>query len=494
LQGNVLHLIIAIFFGSFFATIARFKKTAYICQTFLHMKLWQKGFEISKEIEVFTIGKDKDLDVLLATHDVLGSLAHIAMLQSIGLLTRQEWQILTAELRTIYHEIQQGKFIIEEGIEDVHSQVELILTRRLGEMGKKIHSGRSRNDQVLLDLKLFIRHEIEEVVNLVKPLFHTLIALSNQHKEVLMPGYTHYQVAMPSSFGLWFGAYAESLTDDLLLLQAAYKITNKNPLGSAAGYGSSFPLNRTLTTQLMGFDTLNYNVVYAQMGRGKTERIVADALASIAATLAKLSQDVCLYMSQNFAFVSLPDHLTTGSSIMPHKKNPDVFELIRAKCNKLAVLPQQIAMITANLASGYHRDLQIIKEDFLPAFEDLKNCLAIANYMLQNMKINPDAVKNERYRYMFSVEVVNQLVTQGMSFRDAYRKVGEDIAAGNYHPNYQVHHTHEGSIGNLCNAEIENLLQQTLQSFGFEKVHLALNKLLTDDTGFEHTQQKHSQP
>ncbi len=455
------------------------------------MKLWQKGFEISKEIEVFTIGKDRDLDVLLALHDVLGSLAHIKMLQSIGLLTHPEWQTLTIELRTVYQEIQQGKFTIEDGIEDVHSQVELILTRRLGEMGKKVHSGRSRNDQVLLDLKLFIRHEIEEVVNLVKPLFNTLITLSNRYKDILIPGYTHYQVAMPSSFGLWFGAYAESLVDDMILLQASYKITNKNPLGSAAGYGSSFPLNRQMTTDLMGFDALNYNVVYAQMGRGKTERIVADAMASIAATMAKLAQDVCLYISQNFGFVSLPDNLTTGSSIMPHKKNPDVFELIRAKCNKLAVLPQQIAMITANLPSGYHRDLQIIKEDFLPAFEDLKNCLAITKYMLENMKVNPDAVKDERYRYMFSVEVVNQLVLEGTSFRDAYRKVGEDIAAGNYEPSLSVQHTHEGSIGNLCNKEIEELMQQTLKSFGFEKTHLALNKLLTDDTDF--VKQEHNQ-
>ncbi|QQS29880.1 MAG: argininosuccinate lyase [Sphingobacteriales bacterium] len=456
------------------------------------MKLWQKGFEISKEIEVFTIGKDKDLDVLLAAHDVLGSLAHIKMLLSIGLLTQPEWQTLTLELRTIYQEIQQGKFIIEEGVEDVHSQVELILTRRLGEMGKKIHSGRSRNDQVLLDLKLFIRHEIEEVVKLVEPLFNTLITLSNRYKDVLLPGYTHYQVAMPSSFGLWFGAYAESLVDDMILLEAAYKITNKNPLGSAAGYGSSFPLNRQMTTDLMGFDALNFNVVYAQMGRGKTERIVADAMASIAATMSKLAQDVCLYISQNFGFVSLPDHLTTGSSIMPHKKNPDVFELIRAKCNKLAVLPQQIAMITANLPSGYHRDLQVIKEDFLPAFEDLKNCLAITCFMLENIKVNPDAIKDDRYRYMFSVEVVNQLVVEGTTFRDAYKIVGEDIASGKYKPSFTVQHTHEGSIGNLCNEEINRLMQQTLNHFGFEKIHLALNRLLTDDTDF--VKQEHDHP
>lgn len=461
-----------------------FRKSAYICKTFQNMKLWQKGFEISKEIEVFTVGKDRELDVWLATHDVLGSLAHIKMLLSIGLLTHNEWQTLTTELRYVYEEILQGKFVIEDGVEDVHSQVELILTRRLGEMGKKIHSGRSRNDQVLLDLKLFIRHEIAELVNLVKPLFTTLINLSNQYKDALLPGYTHYQVAMPSSFGLWFGAYAESLADDMLLLQAAYKITNKNPLGSAAGYGSSFPLNRQMTTDLLGFEALNYNVVYAQMGRGKTERIVADAMASIAATLAKLSQDVCLYMSQNFAFITLPDHLTTGSSIMPHKKNPDVFELIRAKCNKLIALPNQIAMIGANLASGYHRDLQVIKEDFLPAFEELKNCLAIARYMLDNIIINPNAVKDERYRYMFSVEVVNQLVLEGMSFRDAYQKVGKDIASGKYEPSYTVNHTHEGSIGNLCNDQITQMMQQTLQNFGFDAVQLALNKLLTDDTDF----------
>jgi argininosuccinate lyase len=445
------------------------------------MKLWQKeGTEVNKEIERFTVGRDRELDVLLAKHDVTGTLAHISMLESIGLLEREELPVLIAELRKIHREILDGMFEIEDGIEDVHSQVELLLTRRLGEMGKKIHSGRSRNDQVLLDMKLFVRSELREVVDLIRPLIKTLITLSEQYKDVLLPGYTHYQVAMPSSFGLWFGAYAESLVDDLQVLLAAFKISNKNPLGSAAGYGSSFPLNRTMTTKLLGFDNLNYNVVYAQMGRGKTERIVAEALASVAATLAKLSQDVCLYINQNFSFVSFPAHLTTGSSIMPHKKNPDVFELIRAKCNKIMALPNEIMLITGNLASGYHRDLQIIKESFLPVFAEIKDCLAITDYSLQHININKDAIKSKIYDYLFSVEVVNDLVLKGTSFRDAYRIVGENIEKGNFEPNYDINHTHEGSIGNLCNDQIQSMADEILNQFPFDTIDTALSKLLND--------------
>jgi len=443
------------------------------------MKLWQKeGTEVNKEIERFTVGRDRELDVLLAKHDVTGTLAHITMLESIGLLEKEELPVLIKELRNIYQEIIGGNFVIEDGIEDVHSQVELLLTRRLGEMGKKIHSGRSRNDQVLLDMKLFIRSELREVVELIEPLIKTLISLSEQYKDVLLPGYTHYQVAMPSSFGLWFGAYAESLVDDLQVLLAAFKISNKNPLGSAAGYGSSFPLNRTMTTNLLGFDNLNYNVVYAQMGRGKTERIVAESLASVAATLAKLSQDVCLYINQNFSFISFPAHLTTGSSIMPHKKNPDVFELIRAKCNKIMALPNEIMLITGNLASGYHRDLQVIKESFLPVFAEIKDCLAITNYSLQHIVINKDSIKSKIYDYLFSVEVVNDLVLKGTSFRDAYRIVGENIEKGNFEPNYDVNHTHEGSIGNLCNDKIQAMADDLLKQFPFGSIDSALNKLL----------------
>lgn len=445
------------------------------------MKLWQKGFEVSKEIEKFTVGKDKELDVFLAPHDVLGSLAHIKMLESIGLLSSDEHQILSQELQKIYQEIQAEQFEIEDGVEDVHSQVEGMLTQRLGDMGKKIHSGRSRNDQVLVDLKLYTRKAIQEVVEHIQPLFELLLQQSEKYKSVLMPGYTHYQVAMPSSFGLWFAAYAESLVDDMLLLQSAYRISNKNPLGSAAGYGSSFPLNRQMTTDLLGFEALNYNVVYAQMGRGKTERVVASALASVAATLAKLAQDVCLFMSQNFGFVSLPKDLTTGSSIMPQKKNPDVFELIRAKCNKIQALPNEIAMITTNLPVGYHRDLQVIKESFLPVFKELKDCLGIAHYALKHIIVKEGLVEDEMYKYMFSVEVVNELVLQGMPFRDAYKKVGIDIEEGNFQPSYDLKHTHEGSIGNLCNDKIRHLMKEVLEEFQFERVREALQALLTTD-------------
>lgn len=442
------------------------------------MKLWDKGSSVNKIVEEFTIGNDKELDMPLAEYDVLGSLAHIKMLESIGLLKKNELKVLEKELINIYQQIKKGNFNIDAGIEDVHSQVELLLTKKLGDVGKKIHSGRSRNDQVLVDLKLFIRAEIQKAVSLVDDLFKLLISQSNKYKDVQMPGYTHLQVAMPSSFGLWFGAYAESLTDDMHMLQAAYKIANQNPLGSAAGYGSSFPLNRKLTTDLLGFDDMNYNVVYAQMTRGKTERITAQALASVAATLSKMAMDVCLYMSQNFGFVSFPDELTTGSSIMPHKKNPDVFELIRAKCNKIQALPNEITMITANLTSGYHRDLQIIKECIVPAFLDLQFCLLMAHLMLSEIIINKKIVDDEKYKYMFSVEEVNKLVLQGVPFRDAYKKVGKAIADKKFKPSLDIHHTHEGSIGNLCLDKIASKIKQVTEQFHFETATNAVNALL----------------
>ncbi len=432
------------------------------------MKLWQKETNVNKRIENFTVGKDRELDSYLAEFDVLGSMAHTKMLESINLIPADELPILHKELLAIYKDIKAGNFEIEDGVEDVHSQVELILTRRLGDIGKKIHSGRSRNDQVLVDLKLFIRQRIHDTVLATEKLFNLFISLSEKHKESLIPGYTHLQIAMPSSFGLWFGAYAESLVDDLIILQAAYKVSNKNPLGSGAGYGSSFPLNRTMTTELLGFETLNQNVVYAQMGRGKIELAVSNALASIAATLSRMSMDVCLYISQNFAFISFPDELTTGSSIMPHKKNPDVFELIRAKCNKLRALPVEINNILSNLPSGYHRDMQIIKESFIPAFDTLLDCIEIAEYMFENISIKQNIVTDEKYKYIFSVERVNELVLQGVPFRDAYKKVGEEIADGSFVPNYNIHHTHEGSIGNLRNAEIKQEMQKVLESFNFK--------------------------
>lgn len=441
-------------------------------------KLWEKNFEVSKEIERFTVGRDRELDLYLAKYDVLGSMAHITMLQSINLLTPEELQSLRSELKNIYKIAEDGSFEIEEGVEDVHSQVELMLTRKLGDMGKKIHSGRSRNDQVLVDLKLFTRHALKEIVALVKVLFDELISKSNQYKEVLMPGYTHLQIAMPSSFGLWFGAYAESLTDDMLFLQAAYKLTNRNPLGSAAGYGSSFPLDRTLTTDLLGFDSMNYNVVYAQMGRGKMERNVAFALATVAGTLSKMAFDACLFNSQNFNFIRLPKECTTGSSIMPHKKNPDVFELIRAKSNKLQGLPQQIMLIMNNLPAGYFRDLQLIKEVFLPAFDELKDCLQMSAYIINKMKVNEHILENPMYEPMFSVEEVNRLAAAGMPFRDAYKQVGLEIEAGTFKADKQLHHTHEGSLGCLCNDRIEALMQQTLEGFHFERMEQAEKNLL----------------
>ena len=441
-------------------------------------KLWEKNFQVNAEIERFTVGKDREMDLYLAKYDVMGSMAHITMLESIGLLGKDELPLLLAELHNIYEQAERGEFVIEDGVEDVHSQVELMLTRKLGDMGKKIHSGRSRNDQVLVDLKLFTRQELKEVVEAVKLLFDELIGKSNQYKDVLMPGYTHLQIAMPSSFGLWFGAYAESLADDMLFLQAAYKMTNRNPLGSAAGYGSSFPLNRQMTTDLLGFDSMDYNVVYAQMGRGKMERNVAFALATVAGTLAKMAFDACLFNSQNFSFVKLPKECTTGSSIMPHKKNPDVFELIRAKCNKIQSLPQQVMLIMNNLPVGYFRDLQIIKEVFLPAFGEMKDCLQMAAYIINKMSVNEHILDNPMYDPMFSVEEVNRLAASGTPFRDAYKQVGLEIEAGTFKADKNIHHTHEGSIGNLCNDRIQQLMQQTLDGFGFQRVDDAERKLL----------------
>ncbi len=441
-------------------------------------KLWEKNIEVDHEVEAFTVGKDREMDLYLAKYDVLGSMAHITMLESVGLLTNEELKLLLAELKHIYQLADKGEFMIEEGVEDVHSQVELLLTRKLGDGGKKIHSGRSRNDQVLLDLKLFTRAQIQDLVELTAELFQVLINQSNRYKDILLPGYTHLQVAMPSSFGLWFGAYAESLADDLRLMQAAYKICNRNPLGSAAGYGSSFPLNRQMTTDLLGFDSMNYNVVYAQMGRGKMERTVAFAMAALAGTLSKLAYDACLYNSQNFGFIKLPDQFTTGSSIMPHKKNPDVFELTRAKCNKIQGLPNQITLIYNNLPSGYFRDLQIIKEVFLPAFDELKECLRMVTYMMNEVEVNKHILDDEKYSLLFSVEEVNRLVLSGMPFRDAYKKVGLDIEAGNFIPNKDIHHTHEGSIGNLHNDQINLLMQNVIEGFSFEKANDAERKLI----------------
>jgi argininosuccinate lyase len=443
-------------------------------------KIWARGIPIDKLIEKFTIGKDPEMDMFLAPFDVIGSIAHVKMLNSIHLIKDEELSLLISELIQIYHEIGNGNFLIEEGVEDVHSQVELMLTRKLGDIGKKIHSGRSRNDQVLLDLKLFIRNEIKEIVSLTDQLFKVLIKRSEENKNILIPGYTHLQVAMPSSFGLWFGAYAESLTDDLQQLLAAWKISNQNPLGSAAGYGSSFPLDRQMTTDLLGFDNMNYNVVYAQMGRGKVEKSVAFALSSIAATLSKLAFDVCLFMSQNFGFVSLPDNLTTGSSIMPHKKNPDVFELLRSHCNKLQSLPNEILLMVNNLPSGYFRDLQVVKEAFIPSFNELKSCLDIATYAIAFLKVNDKVLDDKRYDYIFSVEEVNKMVNEGIPFRDAYKHVGQKIIEGSFIPVKKLRHTHQGSIGNLCNTEITEKMQKVIGSFNFNRVDEAIGKLLAD--------------
>lgn len=442
------------------------------------MKLWEKSVQVTDEIDRFTVGHDRELDLYLAPYDVLGSMAHVTMLHSIGLIADNELQPLLSELKKIYNLAREGKFVIEDGIEDVHSQVELMLTRALGDMGKKIHSGRSRNDQVLVDLKLFTREKLREVAEAVRQLFTELQKQSGRYKSVLMPGYTHLQVAMPSSFGLWFGAYAESLTDDMLFLEAAYRLTNRNPLGSAAGYGSSFPLNRQMTTDLLGFDSMDYNVVYAQMGRGKMERNVAYALASVAGTVAKLAFDACMFNSQNFAFIKLPDECTTGSSIMPHKKNPDVFELIRARMNRLQALPQEMILIMNNLPCGYFRDLQELKEAFLPAFDRLIDCLHMTTYIIERIKVNEHILDDKRYDAMFSVEEVNRLASSGVPFRDAYKKVGLEIEAGQFTPNKDIHHTHEGSIGNLCTERVAALMDSIWQKFQFEKVDAAVDALL----------------
>jgi len=442
------------------------------------MKLWDKGTSVNELIEIFTVGKDREMDLYLAKFDVLGSIAHAKMLQSINLITERELIELHAELVQIYQFIENGDFVIEEGVEDVHSQVELMLTRKLGDTGKKIHSGRSRNDQVLLDLKLFTRSEIQKLVLNVSVLFDKLLTKAILNRDYLMPGYTHLQVAMPSSFGLWFGAYAESLVDDLILLKASYEITNQNPLGSAAGYGSSFPLDRQMTTDLLGFDSMNYNVIYAQMGRGKMEKTVAFAMSSIAATISKFAYDVCLFMSQNFGFISLPDELTTGSSIMPHKKNPDVFELVRSHCNKIQAIPYQISLITNNLPSGYFRDLQILKEVFLPAFNELNDCILIAGFAIDNMSVNTEVMADERYKYAYSVEDVNRLVMQGVPFRDAYKQIGSQINSGTYEPGTELNHTHSGSIGNLCLDEIAEKMVSVVESFRFEQIDKAFSDLL----------------
>ncbi len=454
------------------------------------MKLWQKvssknlekqgasNHEATLRIENFTVGKDREMDMYLAEFDVIGSMAHAIMLESIGLLETNELAGIIKECLKIYNDIINGKFLIEKNIEDVHSQVEWLLTQALGDAGKKIHSGRSRNDQVLVDLKLFMRHQLRQIVNLTEALFHKLVELSNQHKNDLLPGYTHLQIAMPSSFGLWFGAYAESLVDDTVVLQAAYKVVNKNPLGSGAGYGSSFPLNRTLTTKLLGFDDLNYNVVYAQMTRGKSEYVVLSGMTSLATTLSRMAMDICLYNSQNFGFVTLPDDFTTGSSIMPHKKNPDVAELLRAKTNRLKGLPTELAFVTSNLPSGYHRDMQILKEILMPAFDQMIECLDIAHFMMSNIEIKPNLLEDKKYDPIFSVERVNELVMQGLPFRDAYLQVKEEIFGGGYEAPRDLNHTLEGSIGNLCNDEITKMMSNVIKGFDFVKVDTALEELL----------------
>ena len=426
-------------------------------------KLWDKGFDTNALVEDYTVGNDQELDMRLAKYDVQGSLAHIRMLETIGLLTAEELEVLVAGLEQIASEIEAGDFTIEPESEDIHSQVELLLTRRLGDVGKKIHSGRSRNDQVLVDLKLFLREELKEIATEVRALFDRLQELSEKHKEVLMPGYTHLQIAMPSSFGLWFGAYAETLVDDMRLLVAAYDIANQNPLGSAAGYGSSFPLNRTMTTRLMGFETMHYNVVAAQMSRGKSERAAANAIAAVAATVGRMAMDLCLFMSQNFGFVKLPDSLTTGSSIMPHKKNPDVFEIMRGRCNRLQAVPNEMALMLTNLPVGYHREMQLLKDILFPATEELKRTLRMADFMLSNLQVNEQILEDEKYNYLFTVEDVNRLALNGVPFREAYREVGMQVQRGEYQPTREVHHTHEGSIGNLCTEQIREKMERVMQ-------------------------------
>jgi argininosuccinate lyase len=444
---------------------------------FTIMKLWQKNISALKEVEQFTVGRDREFDTMMAKQDVLGNMAHAVMLSEIGLLTIAEKDELLAELKKIHAHIEAGEFVIEDGVEDVHSQVEFLLTRSLGDTGKKIHSARSRNDQVLVDLKLFLRDELQSLAKSIQPFFRLLQQQSETFKSDLLPGYTHLQLAMPSSFGLWFGAYAESLVDDLVMLQSAYEVVNKNPLGSAAGYGSSFPINRSRTTELLGFAGLNYNVVYAQMGRGKAERIVAMAMANLADTLAKLSMDACLFLNQNFGFISFPQELTTGSSIMPHKKNPDVFELIRAHCNRIKALPNEIMMMTTNLPSGYHRDLQLLKEHLFPAFTTLQDCIKMAMLMLEHIQVNKNILADEKYRYLFSVEEVNKRVLAGMPFRDAYKAVGLSIEDGTYTYDTHIAHTHEGSIGNLCNPAIAAAMESVFDRFNFQQTKTALEQL-----------------
>jgi argininosuccinate lyase len=443
------------------------------------MKLWQKDTGSKKEVEQFTIGRDPEFDIILAPFDVLGSMAHAAMLETIGRLSPEENQILQQGLREIYSEIKDGKFSIAPGVEDVHSQVEFLLTERFGEVGKKLHSGRSRNDQVLVDLKLFYRDAIRELVDETRELFDLLISLSEKHKNDLMPGYTHTQLAMPSSFGLWFGSFAESLTEDLGLLKAAFDLSNKNPLGSAAGYGSSFPLNRTLTTELLGFADMHHNVINAQNSRGKTERTLSFAMAGLAGTLNKLATDVCLFMNQHFAFISFPDELTTGSSIMPHKKNPDVFELIRAKTNQIQGVPTTVSYLLTNMSTGYHRDMQLLKEEIFPAFDKLKSCIGMSTFMLKSIKIRQNILQDSFYKHVFSVEVVNDLVLKGVPFRDAYKQVGFEIEADHFAPDQnQLNHTHEGSIGNLSLKEIQAKMEEAAQAFDFQKIDLAYKKLI----------------
>ncbi|MDQ6889512.1 MAG: argininosuccinate lyase [Bacteroidota bacterium] len=442
------------------------------------MKLWQKNTQALKEVEIFTVGKDRELDMYLAPFDVLGSLAHIQMLTTINLLTKDEYEVLQNGLKDIYKDILDGKFVLERGVEDVHSQVEFLLTQKFGDTGKKIHSARSRNDQVLLDIKLYLRQEIEQLVTTINDFFTLLIKQSEKYKDYLMPGYTHLQLAMPSSFGLWFGAYAESLADDMITLHSSWEIVNKNPLGSAAGFGSSFPIDRKLTTELLGFADLNYNVVYAQMGRGKTERVVAQSLANIAATLGRLSMDACLYLNQNFDFIYFPDELTTGSSIMPHKKNPDVFELIRAHCNRIQALPNEIMLMSANLPSGYHRDFQLLKEHIIPALQNMHVCLSMASLMIENIEVKNDILKDEKYKYLFTVEEMNKLVLEGIPLRDAYKKIAKDIGNNNFSYDAQLTHTHAGSIGNLQNDAIVDMMNKVSSRFNFAKVNDALQKLL----------------
>ena len=443
------------------------------------LKLWQKENTVTSEkIERFTVGRDREMDLHLAEYDVLGNLAHATMLETIGLLTKDELTALKTELKVIYAEVEKNEFVIEDGVEDVHSQVELMLTRKLGDTGKKIHSGRSRNDQVLVDMKLYTRARLFQVVQATEKLFDVLIKQSEAHKNDLLPGYTHLQIAMPSSFGLWFGAYAESLIDDIIQLNAAYRLANRNPLGSGAGYGSSFPLNRKMTTELLGFEGMHYNVVYAQMSRGRTEQAALTAISSLAATVSRMAMDVCLYNSQNFSFIILPDDLTTGSSIMPHKKNPDVAELLRAKTNRMKALPMEVTMVLSNLPSGYHRDMQLLKEILMPAFDEILDCLDIATFMLENIKVKHNLLDDPKYDLLFSVERVNELVINGVPFRDAYRQVGTEIADGSYKAPRELKHTHEGSIGNLQNKEIQERMKKELSAFEYEKVEKALSELL----------------